>query len=268
MGNLEEITKDDLEEPTFDLIGWYTQMLAKRNQPELQNGLNNPTDDEDDDPSPQTNGTHACPPDHELEDCCRSEGEDMAGPIEGSGLAYDDLPGLDALSESDDEDDDAYQTVNESKESIKALADLLFEGLLDPIPESINRIRPSLQSDEDRMNQWIKDILTDYQPFPGDGQAIDPTYEEGDARFVIKRVKNGLVSIYDRVQGFDAHLHPAVIQSPGFSMGRWYAEQCAFNSYESKFILDSFIFWVFPARNLRRFFAIINIFQRSRVSRH
>ena len=33
--------------------------------------------------------------------------------------------------------------------------------------------------------------------------------------------------------------------------------------YESKFILDSFIFWVFPARFLRRLAAIVNIFPRS-----
>ena len=36
--------------------------------------------------------------------------------------------------------------------------------------------------------------------------------------------------------------------------------------YKSKFILDSFIFWVFPARFLRRLAAIVNIFPRSRVS--
>ena len=38
------------------------------------------------------------------------------------------------------------------------------------------------------------------------------------------------------------------------------------SNYESKFILDSFIFWVFPARILRRLTAIVNIFPRSRVS--
>jgi hypothetical protein len=35
--------------------------------------------------------------------------------------------------------------------------------------------------------------------------------------------------------------------------------------YESKFILDSFIFWISPARFLRWLAAIINIFPRSRV---
>ena len=35
--------------------------------------------------------------------------------------------------------------------------------------------------------------------------------------------------------------------------------------YESKFILDSFIFWVFPVRFLRWLAAIVNIFPRSRV---
>ena len=32
------------------------------------------------------------------------------------------------------------------------------------------------------------------------------------------------------MQGFDAHLHFSIIQSPGFSVGELYAEQCAFNS--------------------------------------
>src|ERR1700678_352835 len=35
--------------------------------------------------------------------------------------------------------------------------------------------------------------------------------------------------------------------------------------YESKFILDSFIFWVFPARFLRRLAANVNLLPRSRV---
>ena len=35
--------------------------------------------------------------------------------------------------------------------------------------------------------------------------------------------------------------------------------------YESKFILDSFLFWVFPARFLRRLAAIVNLLPRSRV---
>jgi hypothetical protein len=37
------------------------------------------------------------------------------------------------------------------------------------------------------------------------------------------------------------------------------------SNYESKFILDSFLFRVSPARFLRRLAAIINIFPRSRV---
>ena len=36
--------------------------------------------------------------------------------------------------------------------------------------------------------------------------------------------------------------------------------------YESKFILDSFIFWVFPARFLRWFAANVDFSTRSRVS--
>ena len=43
-------------------------------------------------------------------------------------------------------------------------------------------------------------------------------------------VQHGLVTTYDRVQGFDSHLLFTMIDTPSISVGRWYAEQCAFNS--------------------------------------
>ena len=39
----------------------------------------------------------------------------------------------------------------------------------------------------------------------------------------------------------------------------------SFISYESKFILDSFLFWVFPARFLRWLAANVNLLPRSHV---
>jgi RNase H-like domain found in reverse transcriptase/Reverse transcriptase (RNA-dependent DNA polymerase)/Retroviral aspartyl protease len=94
---------------------------------------------------------------------------------------------------------------------------------------------------EERMNADLDDpigdmlvsrldrILTSCQPYPGDSLAVDPTHHEGDNRFVIERWECGIFEIYNRVQGFEAHIHMTRIQWSGFSIGKWYAERCAFN---------------------------------------
>jgi hypothetical protein len=41
---------------------------------------------------------------------------------------------------------------------------------------------------------------------------------------------HGLLQIYDRVQGFDVNIHLSLLRTPDFLIGRWYAEQCAYNS--------------------------------------
>ena len=125
------------------------------------------------------------------------------------------------------------------------LADLLFEVFCQHDKEGLEESPPEKREtkckrhhceerrlcvDEERINQWLSEILTESQPFPGDEPAIDPTYEEGDPRFVVEQAKLGLVAIYDRLQRFDSHLHFSVIQSPEFSVARWYAERCVFNS--------------------------------------
>lgn len=76
----------------------------------------------------------------------------------------------------------------------------------------------------------LDQVLTTCQPFPGDGPAVDPTFVDGDPRFMMKPVTNDLLEIYDRVQGFEIHIHFSRLQEPDFAVGKWYAEQCAFNS--------------------------------------
>ena len=50
-------------------------------------------------------------------------------------------------------------------------------------------------------------LLTCCQLYPGDGTPIDPTYRPGDQRFIVERQDFHMYLIYDRVQGFEAHLH-------------------------------------------------------------
>ena len=73
-------------------------------------------------------------------------------------------------------------------------------------------------------------MLTACQPFPGDGPPVDPSYVKGEHQFLIIRIDHGLLSVYDRVQGFDSSLHPDLLKDPDFVVVRWYAEQCTYNS--------------------------------------
>ena len=46
---------------------------------------------------------------------------------------------------------------------------------------------------------------------------------------MIKPTIYELIQIYDRVQGFETHIHVSRLHDPDFMVGRWYAEQCACN---------------------------------------
>lgn len=72
--------------------------------------------------------------------------------------------------------------------------------------------------------------LTESQPFPGDEQAMNLNLGEETPRFSLEMIQNDLAQIYDHIQGFDAHIHLSLAQSPEFPVERWYAKQCACNS--------------------------------------
>ena len=88
----------------------------------------------------------------------------------------------------------------------------------------------TINEDEDEMCTRINTVLTQCQPYPGDGPPIDPSYFHGSRRFFVDLQPRGLYYIYDRVQGFESYLHASVLQWRFFSIGRWYAERCASNS--------------------------------------
>ena len=240
LGYMEQITRNNLEEPTFDLIGWYIQCLEERRLLEFndEDTTNMDTSPGDEESSQSSHGSErhecSCARSHLLTGCSHDEDTDMTSVLEGSGVEYDDMPELETVSNSDIDDDDDGDNDNAESESrrdrMSGLAGWLFEELLDQMKQTPEETHPKLSVDEERINQWLAEMLTESQPFPGDGEPIDPSFKEGDQRFVVGQAKYGLVSIYDRVQGFDAHLRFSVIVSPGFSVGRWYAEQCAFNS--------------------------------------
>ena len=79
----------------------------------------------------------------------------------------------------------------------------------------------------------MRRVLTRCQPFPGDERPhlpVDPSYHNGEQRFLIERQTWGLLCVYDRVQGFETYIHEARANWSLFSLGQWFAERCAENS--------------------------------------
>ena len=83
---------------------------------------------------------------------------------------------------------------------------------------------------EDLVARRIQSVLTQCQPFPGDGQAADLLHLPGTQHFIVDSQPRNLYCIYDRVQGFETHIHAMVLHWRFFSIGRWFAERCAENS--------------------------------------
>ena len=73
-------------------------------------------------------------------------------------------------------------------------------------------------------------VLNEGEPYPGDGRPVDPNYQAGDERFIVVQHNPDTLKIYDRVQGFEAHISVRFLQWHRFSVGRWFAERCAANS--------------------------------------
>ena len=205
MNSQVEVPNSSLDDPSFDLIGWYMQYLSSQ--------WVNRRDEE------ETSSPHECPQTHLSSSCIGMKEERSPEPTTDD----DDLPDL--LTLSDDSEDDDYREEALRNESFW---DFLFGNYV-PFDESMYEEEDPCVDDRSMITK-LSDTLTACQPFPGDDRrpAIDPTYLEGQPRFKIEPAKYELISIYDRVQGFDIHIHTSRLQDPEFEVGRWYAEQCAF----------------------------------------
>ena len=74
-------------------------------------------------------------------------------------------------------------------------------------------------------------MLTRCQPYPGDGAPVHPHYDPTrDERFLVEHWDFDTVALYNQVQGFDMYIHLELLQIPQFSIGKWYAKRCAYNS--------------------------------------
>ena len=211
MKSMVEISVSSLEDPSFDLIEWYMQSLSNQWAARQEE---NETD------------SHECHHTHMLTSCIMENSSDSDDGEAEAPIPNDDDEIPDLQSVTDDSEDDDYR--NEALNS-KDFWDFMF-GKYAPFNESAYENEdPSL--DDRTLTVKLSDTLTECQPFPGDedGPPIDPTYVEGQLRFEIVPADFELIQIYDRVQGFEAHIHTSRLQDPDFEVGRWYAEQCAFN---------------------------------------
>ena len=110
--------------------------------------------------------------------------------------------------------------------------DLYFD-LLESHDDAENKIL--LNEIHQRLKVKIQFVLDNCQPYPGDNtvlSAVDPTYNENESRFIVEKVKNEYLSVYDRVRGFDSYLLWTIAVWDEFSLGKWYAERCAIEDKE------------------------------------
>jgi hypothetical protein len=221
-----------LEDPLFDLIGWYMRYLEERRSFRLRGGGGSDVED--------TDLPHRCPPGHHLVRCRLIEklvSSDSDSSEEDEAAESVNTDEYEALPYLRDSPDDSEGDLDDEAYGEEALASGSFRADESESYPRIRNDRETILMDlvhslvESKLDvARLEQVLTKCQPFPGDGHAVDPTFVAGESRFIMKRMDHGLLEVYDRVQGFEAHIHLSRLQEPGFVVGRWYAEQCAFNS--------------------------------------
>ena len=156
--------------------------------------------------------------DENVDDSNYDDLPDLLRVPDGEEEEFDDLPDLYPLSDDEDSDDenkdDGFISDDDVREENKD-EPLRVEDLL----EEILVVR-------------LTEVLTSCQPFPGDGPAIDPTYDQAESRFIFQRHRPtslNIVEIYDRVQGFETHIALYVLRDESFRPGVWFAERCTYN---------------------------------------
>ena len=189
------IPQSALENPSFDLVGWYIAYLSSRDLYGSQD-LGAST-------------RRCCTGDHPPVGCTRNARDTHLGAPE---------PSI------------AFEKDEEGRPDLIALSDDSDADSADDDFEKDNFIINPDEIWEDTFVLRLSQVLTECQPFPGDGTPVDPTFREGDNRFVITFRDSDTLEIYDRLQGFEAYISARYLQWERFSVGRWFAERCAVNS--------------------------------------
>ena len=183
------IPKAMLEDRSFDLIGWY--MLELRQRYELLH------------PEADVNLTNG---DGQSDSSMDSDYEQQYEHTFVGCLWASDGPCEESSNAAEDDDDDCPDLVSVSDES----DDDYRERVADQPVEADHDLGETTELTKQR----VQDILTRCQPFPGDSHPIDPTYTQGEPRFIVEPCNHDLFQIYDRVQGFEAHIHLSHLRNP------------------------------------------------------
>jgi Zinc knuckle len=205
-----------LEDPNFDLVGWYIDYLSQQDWA-ISQAANEVEPEE-----------HRCSSAHVFVGCSHPDAMSPRESSENTAESIDDeVPDLEPPDESEDEGDDETvpQPLNDSSEPVD---DDSYDGYVsdddfDDIENGADLVCA--------LESLITEVLSGCQPFPGDGPAVDPTYRYGDGRFVItpRESEEGVLEVYDRIQGFETHISVTHLLREDFSVGRWFAERCAVN---------------------------------------
>ena len=220
-----------LEEPTFDLVGWYRQHLDQHELFEQRYYESNRESCLRAKPPIQVKDErHTCCVSHELRGCPMDS---------GSKTVPDEVPDLVNMMSVDELDMEDYfemksstdETIADDLPELQSVSDDSDNEEEDSHEEAFRKLWESpVKEDDDYLVKRVRDVLTKCQPFPGDSDPVDPTYCPGEQRFVVEVQKRDFICIYDRVQGFETDIHKARVQWGFFSVGQWFAGRCAVNS--------------------------------------
>ena len=217
LGKDVDIPKLWLEDPDFDLVGWYRHHVDKHGwfkQEYCKAHL-------DLSPIGITDGAEQLMGPEDL----------TTSPQMSPEKDWDDLPELDVLSSSEFNLDEILDNNNADCVDMPDLDPLSDDSESDEEEEDpLARPQAYCLEDDRIFIKKIQRVLTQCQPFPGDGRPVDPSFQSENPRFLIERQDRGFFCIYDRVQGFETSIHIARLRWDSFSIGEWFAERCAVNS--------------------------------------
>ena len=225
LGLIAYVPTSRMEDPRFDLVEWYRRYLNQLRERSIFEYCYLKTHQPDQLPTAE----------FELdivteypEISSELENVDLEFEYSFDPLANDDEPGLEPIPEYESEEDpDQSPSMPDNEPWTRQH----LPPPIDALDAGREPDYPSLIVSESIVDRVIA-VLNKCNSYPGDGSPVDPCYNEGDLRFRVDTVGPNFdtLEIYDRVQGYETRIRISVLQWPNFSVGKWYAERCAYHN--------------------------------------
>ena len=172
------LDKAQLDTPSFDLVGWYTQRVIEDRACRQRQG---------DSLSPDI---HDCGDTHKLMSCAK-----LLSRMALNSLHVEDSESADLMESQDrDDDPDFEDDVDNPQEDYPSLAPLSDsedgedDDQDDPFEFEDSSDEPFVDEPSGIiLANRLARVLTSCQPYPGDGPPLDPRYQLGDIRFIVER---------------------------------------------------------------------------------